>query len=46
MVGLMVYRAALPAGETREPSVSVPIESGAYPAETATADPVEDPDGF
>lgn len=46
MVGLIVYRAALAAGDTRDPSVSVPIESGAYPAETATADPVDDPQGF
>jgi hypothetical protein len=29
MVGLIVYRPARPAGDTREPSVSVPIEMGA-----------------
>ncbi len=34
------------AGETIEPSVSVPTASGASPAATATADPELDPDGL
>lgn len=46
VVGLMVYNAALPAGHTSDPSVSVPIESGAYPADTPTAGPPEEPDGL
>lgn len=46
MVGLIVYREALPAGQISEPSVSVPMDIGEKPAETATADPDEDPDGF
>lgn len=45
-VGRMVYSAARPAGNISEPSVSVPMENGAYPAETATAEPEEEPDGF
>ena len=46
IVGLMVYKAALPAGKTNDPSVSVPIENGAYPAETPTAEPEDDPEGL
>lgn len=46
MVGLMVYKAARFAGMTRLPQVSVPMEIGAKPAETATADPAEDPRGL
>lgn len=42
-VGFRVYNAARLAGRTREPSVSVPIETGASPALTDTADPDEDP---
>ncbi len=42
----MVYNAARPPGTMREPSVSVPIDTGAKPAETATAEPEEDPEGF
>lgn len=42
--GLMVYKAALPAGQTNDPSVSVPIENGAYPAETPTAEPEDEPE--
>ena len=34
------------AGQTIEPSVSVPTASGASPAATATADPELDPDGL
>jgi hypothetical protein len=46
IVGFMVYSAARPAGQTSEPSVSVPIEKGAYPADTPTAGPEDEPDGF
>lgn len=46
IVGLIVYSAALPAGHVKEPSVSVPSDIGAYPAETATAEPAEEPDGL
>jgi hypothetical protein len=46
MVGLMVYSAARPAGQAREPSVSFAIAKGAYPAETPTAGSEEEPDGF
>ena len=46
MVGLIVYRATLAAGTMREPSVSVPTENGAKPAETATAEPEDEPEGF
>ena len=46
VVGLM---AAIPhalAGQTIDPSVSVPTASGASPAATATAEPELDPDGL
>lgn len=46
IVGLIVYNAARPAGQTSDPLVSVPMAIGAYPAETPTAEPDEDPDGF
>ena len=46
MVGLIVYKAALPAGQTSDPSVSVPIARGAYPADTPTAEPEDDPEGL
>lgn len=41
-----MYSAARPAGLTSDPSVSVPIEKGAYPAETPTAEPEDDPEVF
>jgi hypothetical protein len=43
--GLMAYTAARHPGVTREPIVSVPIDSGAKPAATPAADPDEDPPG-
>ena len=46
VVGFKAYRAARPAGWRREPSVSVPKDAGLNPAETPTADPVEDPHGL
>jgi hypothetical protein len=46
IVGLMEYNAALLAGHTSDPFVSVPMANGANPAATATADPVDDPDGI
>ena len=46
MVGSMVYEAALPAGHTKDPSVSVSIEIGAYPADTPTAEPEEHLEGL
>jgi len=46
MVGSIVWRAALLAGDTSEPSVAVPIDIGAYPTDTANAEPLEDPGGF
>lgn len=42
----MVYTAALTAGVTREPMVSVPKAIGARPALTAMHDPDEEPRGF
>lgn len=42
-VGLRAKRAALVAGDTREPKVSDPIDIGLYPADTPTAEPEEDP---
>lgn len=45
-VGLMVYKAARVAGEMSEPIESVPSAMGAYPAETPTAEPEEEPHGF
>ncbi len=44
-VGFIEYRAARDAGVQREPSASVPIDMGLYPAETPTAEPVEEPPG-
>ena len=46
IVGLIVYRAALDAGETRDAAVSVSIDTGAKPALTAIAGPEEEPPGF
>src|SRR5438128_4029200 len=45
-VGLMPTRALLLDGETIDPSVSVPIAAAARLADTATADPELEPDGF
>lgn len=45
IVGLIVYKAALPAGHIKDPSVSAPMDTGAYPADTPTAEPEEDPEG-
>ena len=45
-VGLMPTTPQAAAGETIEPSVSVPTASGASPAATAAADPELDPDGL
>ena len=45
-VVLSVYRAARIAGLVRDPLKSAPIEIGAKPALTATAEPLDDPDGF
>lgn len=45
-VGLMVYSAARTAGFVRDPLKSAPIDMGAKPALTPTAEPVEDPEGF
>lgn len=45
MEGLIVYSAALVAGQIRDPAVSVPMEAGVNPAETATAEPEEEPPG-
>lgn len=42
-VGFSVYNPARVAGTTKEPSVSVPIETGASPAATATAEPDDEP---
>lgn len=42
-VGFSVYNAARVAGSTRKPSVSVPIEIGASPAATETAEPDDEP---
>lgn len=44
-VGLSVKRAARLEGWTREPLVSVPMAMGTYPAETPTAEPVDEPPG-
>jgi hypothetical protein len=44
-VGLIPYNAALFPGKTIEPSVSAARASGAKPAETATAEPVDEPPG-
>jgi hypothetical protein len=40
------YKAARDPGRVVDPSASVPIETGAYPAETATAEPTDDPPGL
>ena len=45
-VGFMVNRADRSLGIMSEPIVSVPMEIGAKPAATATAEPLEDPPGF
>jgi hypothetical protein len=45
-VGLIAYKAAHVAGEKRDPIESVPRAIGEYPAETPTAEPVEEPHGF
>src|SRR6185503_5626449 len=46
LVGLMPTMPQALAGLTIEPSVSVPIASGASPAATPSADPELDPDGL
>ena len=46
LVGLMPTTPQALAGQTIEPSVSVPTASGASPAATPAADPELDPDGF
>src|SRR5271166_2462697 len=45
-VGLIPTTPQAAAGDTIEPSVSVPTASGASPAATATADPELEPDGL
>ena len=45
-VGLMPTTPLTLAGETMDPSVSVPTASGARRAAAATAEPLEDPDGL
>jgi hypothetical protein len=45
-VGLIEYRRHLLAGQTREPLVSVPRDSGLYPAATAAAEPDDEPEGI
>ena len=42
----IVYNAARIAGFVKDPLKSAPMETGAKPALTATADPVEEPEGF
>lgn len=42
-VGLIAKSAARDAGETMLPSVSTPKENNENPAETPTAEPLEDP---
>ena len=44
-VAFIPYSAARVAGCTREPSVSVPIDTGAKPAATPTALPEDEPQG-
>lgn len=44
-VAFIPYNAARVAGCTSEPSVSVPIDTGAKPAATPTALPEDDPQG-
>src|SRR5262245_19777860 len=46
MVGLMPTTPLAAAGQTIEPSVSVPIASGASLAATATAEPLDEPQGL
>ena len=46
IVGFIAYNAALLAGMIMLPQVSVPIEIGAKPALTPTAEPVDEPPGF
>lgn len=45
-VGLMMYKASRVAGEKSEPIELVLSAMRAYPAETPTAEPVEEPHGF
>lgn len=45
-VSFKVYSAARVAGEMSDPIESVPRARGEYPAETPTAEPVEEPHGF
>ena len=45
-VVLSAYSAARMAGFVRDSLQSAPIETGAKPALTPTAEPVDDPDGF
>ena len=45
-VGLRLYKAARVAGEVSDPIESVPSAIGENPAETPTAEPVEEPHGF
>jgi hypothetical protein len=44
-VGLIAYKEALVAGVMIDPTVSVPRATGAKPALTDTAEPVEEPEG-
>ena len=45
-VVLSVYSAARMAGLVSDPLKSAPTDTGAKPALTPTAEPVDDPDGF
>jgi hypothetical protein len=45
-VGSRLYKAARVAGEVSDPLDSIPSGIGANPAETPTAEPVEEPHGF
>ena len=45
-VGLMPTIPLAPAGQTTDPSVSVPIATAVRLAATATAEPLEEPHGF
>jgi len=46
IVGFIVYSAARFAGMIKDPEVSEPMEMGAKPALTATADPEDEPPQF
>ena len=46
IVGLMVWRAPRPASTMRDPSVSVPSDTGAYPAVTPIVELEDEPAGF